>query len=351
VGSKTGWILALAVILAVVIVLWIVILDPQPSLPRETNADGFLDLKKVAIPLGDVIGFTPSAPGNAAEDYQKAVNLWISRGKEIDAVADAERYDALVASEDMYKDPALQAAKQIADHVAAGAKKQKMEYSFVYSPKTLTVGYHHAHSTHLWKVSVTVHLLHNLHKDRKEYAQAEEQLKHMFVLGWHMLNERRLAQVERDGVEIMTVALQRFQELYGVWREGRPGHRMGPIKEYDSALRLVSDNFRRKKKILWDNIPARDPVTNDPALYPGDVFNVVKNDQDRAWRVQGVIALGPLKHLVTSRGDIKECRRLIKRSLASKDPIIEAAAKAADAMDRDAFRSLGSDFSDEETGY
>ena len=346
-GSKTGWIVALALVLVVVVVAYLVILAPQPSLPRESNEDGFLDLKAVDIPLVDAIGVTPSEPGNAAADYQKAVSLWITHGSTIEDAGDAARQDALIASQEIWSDPAMQACRQIAEHVAAGAKKEKMEYSFVYSPKTLRVAFHHPHSDHLFKVAVSVNLLYGIHKERKEYAEAEKCLRNMFILGWHMVTERRLAEIERTGVEIMTDALPKLKGLYSVWA-GAPKHRLPAIEKYAEDLVPISFNYRRKKKILWDNIPGRNPATGEPMFYAGDVFHIAQNDKDPAWRAQAVIALGPLKHIVTSRGDIKKTRNLISLFLLSKDPIVEAAAKAADAMDVEAFRSMGSDFGDED---
>jgi len=349
VGSKTGWILAVALIIVVVGVAYFVIVDPPTSLPRDTNVAGFLDLKVVDVPLREVIGVEPTAPGNAAEDYQKAVQIHISSANDIEATGDAPHFDGLVASENPWTDPGLKACKQIAAHVADGAKKKNMRYSFLYSPKHLKFGYHHPHAEHLFKVAVGVHQCFQVHRDRKEYAQAEKHIKDLLIYGVHVLNERAFPHVGWQGIEIQTTALQRLQELYKLWA-GAPRHRLESIQEYESSLRLVSANYRKKKRIVWDNIPASDAITFEPRLSAGDVFNMAENEKDRAWKAQAVIALGAVKYRMTGRGDLKKAKRLIKQFLLSDDPIVAASAKAVDELTEEQFLHSGTDF-DEEQDY
>jgi len=347
VGSKTGWILALALIVVVIGAAYFLIVDPPASLPRDTTAAGFLDLKVVDVPLRDVIGVEPTAPGNAAEDYQKAVQVYLSSADAIEATGDAPHFDGLVASENPWTDPGLKACKQIAAHVADGAKKKEMRYTFLYSPKHLKFGYHHTHADHLFKVAVGVHQCYQVHRDRKEYAQAEKHLKDLLIFGVHVLSERALPHVGWQGIEIQTTAIQRLQELYKLWA-GAPRHRLESIEAYENSLRLVSANYRKKKRIVWDNIPANDPITFEPRLSAGDVFNMAENENDRSWKVQAIIALGAVKFRMTGRGDLKKARKLIERFLRSDDPIVAAAAKAAHELEEKEFLHSGTDFGGEQ---
>ncbi len=350
-GSKTGWILALALIIVVVGVMYFVILDPPPSLPRETNAPGFLKLKKFPVSIEEIVGYVPSEPGNAGVDYHKAAELWILHGEAIDSTADVATYDALTASADPYSDPAMKACRKIADHVIAGSKKQDMKYTFTFTPKKLKIGYHYEYPEHLFKVAVAVHQLHMVHRDRKEFAEAEKLLQHMFVMGWHIYNEHAVPDMCMTGIEIQMSGIQRLQQLYDRWRDAPHRQRAQACKRYENTLRTVSSIYRRKRKILWDNIPAMDPVTHEPLMAPGDVFNIARNDEDRAWRVQAHIALGPLKFRVSSRGDSKMTRKLIARGKMSDDPFICAAAKAADKFSKDDFRHMGQSFGEGEDDY
>ena len=339
----------MALVLVVVGVAYFVILDPPTSLPRDTLAKGFLDLKTIDVPLKDVIGIEPTEPGNAAQDYQKAVQLYMASADAIEATGDAAHIDGLVAANDPWSDPGLKACKDIAAFVANGVKKKSMQYTFQYSPKRLKFSYHQPHSIPLFKVAVAVHQCFQVHRDRKEYAEAEKHVQQMMIFGAHLVNERVLPHVGWQGIEIQTTAIERLQQLYRLWDKA-PRGRLRSIDRYGEALRLVSANFRKKKKILWDNIPATDPVTLQPVLSPGDIFNVALNDQDRAWRAQAIIALGAVKFRITGRGDLKMARKLIKRSLVSKEAVIKAAGEAADRLTIEEFRHSGTNF-DEEVDY
>lgn len=341
-GSKTGWILATALVLSVVVIL-IFVWNPPPSPPRDTTAPGFLDLKQVDVPLSELIGYTPSGPGNAGADYQKAVQIEIANHDEINHLGDIERLESLAVAKDASSDPAMKIVQQIYDHVAAGAKKKDMRYAFVFTPKDLKFSYRHRAADNLYRVAVAVHLLHMVHLDREEYAEAEKVLQALMVFGMHLFNERALAQISIEGVAVQTCAVQRLLQLYAKWPEA-PRHRLRPLRDCESQLRLISSNFRQKKKILWDNIPANDPVTHEPIISPGDVFNVIENDRDRAWRVQGLVTLGALKFRATGRGDVKKTDDLIAQYKTSDDAILAAAAKCADELTVEQFRHSSDDY-------
>jgi len=347
VGSKIGWVLALVLILVVACILYFVVLNPWPSLPRYSNAEGFLDLQVPTVPISEILGYEPSEPGNAADDYEKAVRACTLNWTTIEASGDAKIQDSAANAADLWSDPAMKACKEIAEHVAAGARKKSMQYSFLYTPKQLKVRYHLRHAEQLYKVSVAVHLLYQIRLARKEYPEADKLLKDLFALGNHMLTEHALAQVEVEGAYLLTVVMERFQQLYGQWDEA---HKLllPRIKEYQVSLGKVSENFRRKRQMLWDDIPGTDPDTHQPTLLAGDVFNEAENDQDRAWRVQAILALGPLKFRASSWADRKKTRELLDRFLMSKDEVICAAAKAADELTREQFRGLAT-ATDEET--
>jgi hypothetical protein len=351
VGNKTGWILATVLVVVVVVVLYLVLFDPPASPPRDTIEPGFLDLKQVDVPLTEVIGIEPTGAGNAADDYQRAIQIEMANHEDINHLGDIERLEALTGDSNPWDDPVLKLCKEIHGHVAEGAKKQKMEFVFVFTPKKLPIMYHQRAADQLYRVSVATHLLYLIHVDRKEYAQAERILKDLMILGVHIFRERALPHLGMDGLEMQRVAAMRLQELYATW-DGAPKHRIEPLKRYENSLSLISSNYRQKKKILWDNIPANDPATHEPLISAGDVFNIIENDQDRAWRVQALLTLGPLKFRAMGRGDQKKIRDLIVEYKQKKDPIISEAAKAAGEFTNEDFHGLGSGgFGEEEQRY
>ncbi len=74
--------------------------------------------------------------------------------------------------------------------------------------------------------------------------------------------------------------------------------------------------------------------------HPGDIFNLVANHADRAVRVEAILRLGVVKLTCVSRGDHKRVRDLINEKLDSDDPIEQAAAKCADALDEKGLNRL-----------
>lgn len=340
-GSKLGWIAALGIVVIVALVAYR-LFNPPPSNPVDTTAEGFLELKDTGIPLSTVIGVEPAEPGNAADDYQKASQLRMNHDAEIDTFS--KEFDALVKREDPWTDPGVKVLKEIHDHVAAGARKKKMEYTFVYTDSRFHFAYHSPGAERLWKVAVAVNQLYLFRDRRKEHAEAEKALKNLLILGHHMLNERRVAHMEQEGLEVQMAAVRGLLSLYGKGKVANvPGHRVGALEKYAAALERISANFRKKKQILWDYIPASDHLGR-PRIAPGDVFNIAEHDEDRAWRVQAVITLGALKHRLTDRGDLRKTRELIRRFLQSKDPLLSAAAEAADKLTAEQFRHSNDDF-------
>lgn len=333
-----GWILALGVLVVVGLVAW-KLLFPAPSGPRETNEPGFLKLKYVEVDLADVLGTRPAAPGNAADDYQKACQICMTSWADIQAAN--ERLNSLANAADPWSDPGLKAIKQIHDHVAAGAQKQKMEYTFVYTPNTLKFAYHYPAAERLSKVAVALNLLYMFHEKRKEYAEGEKVLKNMLILGVHMFEEHAIPHIGAEGLYVQLGAAMKLQELYGKWK-GPDDGRLGLLKDYQKSVESIRGEYKKKKRILWDYIPATDTRTGKPRIAAGDVFNIAENDEDKAWQVQAIIALGALKFRAMDRGDARKTRSLIDGYSRSKDALFAAAAKAAENLTREQLRASGS---------
>ncbi|MFW6061344.1 MAG: hypothetical protein ACOC93_00900, partial [Planctomycetota bacterium] len=96
------------------------------------------------------------------------------------------------------------------------------------------------------------------------------------------------------------------------------------ISDYRTQLRDVSELYRQKRDALW------------PQPHPGDTFNIIANDADRAWQVEGLLALGILKFTQAGHeGNSARTEELIQTYLDSDDPHLARAARVADGMTRD----------------
>ena len=338
-GNKTGWILAGILLGAVLLYTVFTLFAPIPSAPYKTAVRGFMDLHVPSTPLSAILPAVPAGAGNAAEDYEKALTLYKQHREVIDNTADIDRVNAATAASDPWADPGYKACREIADLVAAGAKKAEMRYTFVFTPQELTPYFRPQYAIDLYQISLGPSQCYHLHLERKEYEQAEKRMQDMFILGWHMFNEQAVPYMSMQGLDIMKVGVQRLQELYNVWPDG-PKDKLASLRKYEYELMDIHELGIQKRRMLWDSL-ASTPGGNRDKLYPGDVFNMVENEADRAWKVQAILTLGAMKYRVTSRGDIKKTHSLIRQYLNSDDPLIKAAAQCADKLTRTQYQGLG----------
>lgn len=346
-GNKAGWIVA--GILASVVLVYAVftLFSPLPSAPYHTNVPGFMDLKVPATPLSAILPAVPTGAGNAADDYQKALSLYNKNIKVIDDTADIDRSNAAAAASDPWADPGYKACREVADLVAAGALKAEMRYTFVFTRNELRPYYQRKYARDLYQISLAPSQCYHLHMERKEYDKAEKRMQDLFILGWHMFNERAVPDMSVQGMDIMNVGVIRLQELYRVWPDG-PKDKIASLSKYEYELMEIRELANKKRRILWDSLPSA-IGTSDDKFYPGDVFNMVEHEADRAWKVQAILTLGAMKYrCINDRGNRKKTFSLIQQYINSDDPLIKAAAKCADEFTQAQYDGLGTDFSDDE---
>jgi hypothetical protein len=337
-GNKTGWIVSGILLAAVLIFLYFFVFNPLPSAPYLTNEPGFMELKVPQTPLNAIIPAAPSGPGNAADDYAKAMAFYKQHAADIDKTADIAPYNAATASADPWANPDFKACRDLADLVAEGAKKAEMRYTFVMTPKKLKPYFQVDYAREMYQICLGSSQCYQVCKDRKEYAKAEKYMQDAFILGWHMFNERALADMSMQGLDIMVEAVKYLQELYNIWPEA-PKDRLRSLKEYENELLGIREYDKQKRRLLWDSLPLG--RSSGDQFYPGDVLVMVENEQDHAWKVQAILTLGPMKYRAVGRGDLKQAKSLIQKYLRSEDPLLKAAAECANELTRDQYQRLG----------
>lgn len=77
----------------------------------------------------------------------------------------------------------------------------------------------------------------------------------------------------------------------------------------------------------------------DPSV--GDLLRVAELDEDRTFRLEAVLQMGVVRWTkANNRGDLRAIRNALAGYVHDKDPLIAAAAKAANAMTREQVRAL-----------
>jgi len=320
-GSKLGWLLAGLLVVGVVGIILVMAVFPSASpATAATLREGVLDLHTVGPPTA-VLGREPTGAGNAADDYKKAIDLYnanidvikrgtIDRGKIARGQASLDRRTMKILTD-------------IAARVADGAQKKEMKYTLVHTPKKFQVGYFYEPADALRNISAAVTLLATQHYARKEYDEARKALQDAFVIGWHMMNERSRMDLVRIGLGIQRDAVAGLVTLYEKWPDEGGGEKISALSDYDRQLRRLGDSYDDKRRVIW---------VLGKGASPGDVFNIIENDEDRACRVQALLYLGVLRFTAATRGDRRKTRKLIDKYAASDDLIEKAAAVAARDM-------------------
>ena len=344
IGNKKGWLISAAIAGAALLISLMIILQSAFSsgsrATTKTLRAGVLDKWTTAEPISGFISDPPLGTDNAGDDYARAVRLirdneevirrfhgsyrtWQTNAQEATyETRGMPREDTLARIREIPFDVPPQ-VEEMLRHVAQAVTQEKMEYVFVHTSPKLYVDRRIEASYDLIAVAKVLMDVSAYHYYRDDFEQSLTPREHLLVLGWHMFNERAHVDMMYQGLIIQLDALEMLITAY---------EELGHADKADRAR-----NYRASVKDLMDRMAEKldaimPPADEDRLAEPGDVFNVARNDQDRAWRVQAVLALGILKvqpQGVIARADERVTRKLIREFEKSSDPMIRAAAVAA----------------------
>jgi hypothetical protein len=318
-GSTFGWILSGILVLALGLVITLVVAFPQPSdATSATQQKGFFDKCEPTKPVSDAIGYTPNAPGNAADDYVRAMSVMNQNRRALDMGRQNIGKCVPPSAE------SLAAYEEVAKLVRPAANKKQMKYTMVYTPKALRVSKMPQGFAALRAVGSCLADLAVAYRDAKQYDKSMEVVKLRFVLGWHMMNERARAMTVTAGMEIQQGAAEEIAELYTLM--GKPGKAARP-QAYANGISRGVGLYNRKLNTLWVLQTRRS--TKSAKATPGDIFRYVEEDEDIVWRIDGTLYLGQIRAQVKHRGDLRVANNLIEESAKSDNEYLRAAAEAA----------------------
>lgn len=363
-GNKVGWIIS-GLLVAVGSVIFVIFMwFPSPSDPTmETKAKGRLDMHKLSIPV-TTIAPEPTGSGNAGEDYAKALEIWNSgkisfsekknkfSNEPIDG--DIGEYTKQVwTGKKHVSDDDLAQLNKINEHLAAGAGKKEMKFTLVCTPnKELVVNPKYKPASDLRRVGLAMGVLAGDLRDKQKFDEAKKILQNAFLMGRHMTDERVHPWMTIAGLQVQVEAIGQMSELYRAQGDKVFNENLNTLNDYLTAITSLGTDCDTKMNIL-----------RKMNVAPGDVFNIIMNDQDPSWRVQAVLMLGNLKFKAdtNTRGDIRYIRKLLDEATSGdvlddgaaqiapemKESVLaalKAAAKAADAYTVDQFKNAPTDY-------
>jgi hypothetical protein len=167
----------------------------------------------------------------------------------------------------------------------------------------------------------------------------------MFMLGRHMMQERACGAMVLEGLLAQANALRTVGGLLSDQQKaasapaGSYKKEFAAINAYNQELKHVLSMYNAKYTDVWSKVktPASGVI--------GNALSMAQHDQDRAWRVQMIFAMGFLNTISqesdVSRGDARLIRQLLDKYAAGEDRYEAAAAAAARSLTMEQARQLG----------
>ncbi len=327
-----GWSIAGGLVLVLAVVVIFMVLYPSGDSPTFTAREGALELKKPSTPISSFLASAPSQSGNAAVEYDQAIRLVKLNMESLGAAQAAQNSGGAryVPGPDV-----RQTLNQINDLLASGGKKSQMTYIGEYGHTDFRIRYIYEPAGDFQDLLGAAMILAVYHYGQEQYDQAIDVLNNIFLMGYHMMAERGRLDMVARGISVQRRALATMRDVLN--KKGGAGEKLAAIDAYMKELENIDSFNKQKYKALRQGGGSGQPS-------PGDVFNVIENDQDRMWRVEATLILGIVKYTATdSRGNVRLTRTLLAEQLVSEDPLEAAAARAAQNLDDEGFNRLGTE--------
>ncbi|MBN1943911.1 MAG: hypothetical protein JW849_11510 [Phycisphaerae bacterium] len=312
-GNKLGWVLSGVLLAGLIGYLLFTVVFPTPDGPTsETTRRGVLDVQAPQTPLKDVLGFEPAGAGDAGDDYAAAIEFHNQHQDEFKAMHERLEKDETATLE--ITD--LELARALLKLLAPAAKKETMTYTFVHTPTALRVSAFADGAEDFENLSRVLQCLMEHYNRARQIPESAAPAQAMFLMGWHLMNERARFALTASGMEYQDAAGRALLEVY---KDAGDAKKLEAMETYLDELLFAHKLTMDKQRIVWSYDPK-----------PGDVFNIIENDQDRAWRVEGTLTLGALKFRQRGRrGNMRKIEQLLEASQASDEELIRAAGEVA----------------------
>lgn len=310
-GNKFGWIIAGIFVVGIALIVIMKFVFPSAEDHTSETRREVLAYHEPTTDISSVVTL-PTGSDNAADAYVKAIEFYQDRQSDFDSFV--KRADKATSYELVGSDLAL--VQSLMKTMEPGTKQKTMEMTFVHTPKELKVSGFADKAEDLDSLAMMLDYLFAHYYSQNQLDQARQVAEVQFILGWHMMNERARVQMTQLGIEIQRSALNKISNIA---QEQKKSDQVDAIYAYNSELSSINNLFNIKNRLLRTITP--------PA---GDVFNIIENDQDRAWRTEAILTLGILKFSNKShKGNMRALEGYLDEYSQSDEPLYRAAAKVA----------------------
>lgn len=182
---------------------------------------------------------------------------------------------------------------------------------------------------------VAMHRAEELHQrtNQVQKDRAEKAAKATFAMGYLMFEKSKRVPIRTMGISIMTAG---GTHLFN-W-SGEGNELAANITAWTEGInKLIEDYWKGKSEVVYSL------RLNTPELRAtiGDLIAYATEDKDVSWRVESILALGRAKYMVgAGKGNNRGILSTIAKLKEDKDPLIAAAAKAADSYTKEDVRKM-----------
>ncbi len=247
-GSKLGWILSGVMVAVLIVVLLVMGLSSSPTPPTPAiTRPGFFEVYRIELPIGPLVGGAePSAPGDAADDYRQAAEVYRAN---LLAISDAlDRRDDIEAGKHTPPPAAVAVLERLAAHVSAGATKKEMHFT---RPADIAVRYADEQASQLVRLADALSVLAAIREAAKDYQAEENLLRAWLILGWHMTREGVRATMTLQGLEVQGGAVGYLGRLYSQWDPPAHSAVNAALEEYSQVLEKAHRHWGDKLYVVW----------------------------------------------------------------------------------------------------
>lgn len=327
-ATKISWLVGILLMVGFLGYLGMRMFMPRPDAPTPaTTKPGMLEVIKPEMPISEILGSQPTGTDNAGEYYDAGVRYFKENKKDFEEIykqmtSGAENSKLFGWQEEL----CLNLQKKL----APAAECATMKYTLVFTPDSMTVSGKPAGQDDLYWVKNMLEMLCISYQQDEQWDKAVAPAKTMLLLGWHMTQDDSRAMMQITGLDIQADAAQRLAYYYGKMGKKDLAKK---CDDYYNQLIMARTTANEKYNNVW-NLRQRPGGKQGP--YPGDLFNIIRNDKSRAWQTDALLAMSIAKlQEANNKGNTAEINRIYAEYSQSTDPVLRAAAKASQAATRE----------------
>jgi len=297
-------------LIAIIVIVVAVVLMKRESIGSPTDETRPEVLKKIElkVDVGRVV--KPAPEGNGAEaEYEAAVKEAVDFGDDLSP--------AVKRMMDLGKEPKV---KSILEHLEKGADKGLSGDLNFDAVDPLTPGGEWKLRDMLYAIGTVGTKSSLLTRGDKDKEGSEKAMRATLIWGDRLFHNGVYVAYKSAGLGCVSEGLAACEREYSKDFFADPA-KEGAAKEMYAAYLKDTAGWNPKEKLVR---------RLGPLSKPGDLWNLAEHDEDRAWRIEGVMWLGVAKWTEVSEGpERRAIQKFLQKKATSPDAVMAKRAKIA----------------------